>query len=231
MILSRGRRYLFLHAPKTGGTAMTLALEARAMKDDIIVSDTPKGRARAARQKTLQTRGRLWKHSSLADLDGLVSPQDDLFLVTLTRNPWDRVVSLYHWARSQDFAHPLLSLAKAHDFSGFLNAPLTCDLLARNPIRKHLTDATGQERPALIARLEYPDDLIPFENHLGFALRPLPRVNDSTRPKDWRGFYSDADAALLAQLCAEDIARFGYAFDDAFHPLPHRGKGGTSEPR
>ena len=34
MILSRGRRYIFIHIPKTGGTALTLALEGRAMKDD-----------------------------------------------------------------------------------------------------------------------------------------------------------------------------------------------------
>ncbi|MBA4351550.1 MAG: Type II secretory pathway, pullulanase PulA, partial [Rhodobacter sp.] len=27
MILSRGRRYVFVHIPKTGGTALTLALE------------------------------------------------------------------------------------------------------------------------------------------------------------------------------------------------------------
>lgn len=45
MILSRGRGYLFLHIPKTGGTALTLALEARAMKDDILIGDTPKARA------------------------------------------------------------------------------------------------------------------------------------------------------------------------------------------
>ena len=233
MILSRGRKYLFLHVPKTGGTALTLALEARAMKDDIIVSDTPKGRARAARQKTLQTRGRLWKHSTLADLEGLLPPLDDLFVVTMVRNPWDRVVSLYHWAKGQEYRHPLIELAKTRDFSGFLNAPMTADLLARNPVRKHLTDSQGKEHAALVARLEHPEDMARFETHLGFALQPLPRVNESARPKDWRGFYSDADAALLAQLCAEDIARFGYAFDDAPHPhpLPTRGRGGTSEPR
>ena len=45
MIYSKGRNYLLTHAPKTGGTALMLALEARAMADDIIVGDTPKGKA------------------------------------------------------------------------------------------------------------------------------------------------------------------------------------------
>lgn len=48
MILSRARRFIFIHIPKTGGTALTLALEAQAAKDDILISDTPKpARARA----------------------------------------------------------------------------------------------------------------------------------------------------------------------------------------
>ena len=47
MILSRGRRFIFVHIPKTGGTALALSLEGRAMKDDILIGDTPKARARA----------------------------------------------------------------------------------------------------------------------------------------------------------------------------------------
>lgn len=32
MIISRGRGYIFVHIPKTGGTAMALALEDRAKR-------------------------------------------------------------------------------------------------------------------------------------------------------------------------------------------------------
>ena len=49
MILSTGRRYVFIHIPKTGGTS--LALEARAMKDDIMLGDTPKAKKRPNRLK------------------------------------------------------------------------------------------------------------------------------------------------------------------------------------
>lgn len=216
MILSRGRSYLFLHIPKTGGTALTRALEARAMKDDVIVADTPKGRARAARQKGLVTAGRLWKHSTLADLGGLVDPQDleRLFILTLVRNPWDRMASYYHWLRDQTFAHPAVALAQASDFSAFLNHPQTVESLRRWPYGAYVRDAAGLERARLMARLEaLEEDLAPFEAHLGFRLTPLPRANESDRPRDWRGLYSDRDAGLIADLCAGDIARFGYRFD------------------
>ncbi len=59
MIISPRRRYVFVHIPKTGGTALSLALEARAMKEDILIGDTPKARARRGRVKGLKAAGRL----------------------------------------------------------------------------------------------------------------------------------------------------------------------------
>lgn len=217
MILSRGRRYVFIHIPKTGGTALTLALEARAMKDDILIGDTPKARARKGRLRGVQSVGRLWKHSTLADIAGLASEAEiaEFFTFALVRNPWDRVVSYYHWLRAQSFAHPAVGLAKAQSFSGFLNHPQTLTAFRLAPYASYLRAPNGTERASLFARIEHLEpDLAPLEAHLGFRLTPLPRANESQREADWRGFYSDQDAALLAETCAEDIARFGYGFDD-----------------
>jgi hypothetical protein len=215
MIVSRGRRYIFVHIPKTGGTALSLALEARAMKDDILVGDTPKARARRGRLAALRPRGRLWKHSTLADIDGIVGAEelDDFFVVTLVRNPWDRVVSYYHWLREQRFDHPAVLLAKSRDFARFLSEPLVVDSLRRNPYGSYVTDARGRERGRLFARIEHlKEDLASFESHLGFRIGPLPRHNASARDADWRRYFNDATAATVARLAAADIARFGYHF-------------------
>jgi Sulfotransferase family len=216
MILSRGRRFIFIHIPKTGGTALALALEARAMKDDILIGDTPKARQRKARWQGVKSHGRLWKHSTLADIAGLASDDEvaGFFTLTLVRNPWDRVVSYYHWLRAQSFAHSAVGLARSQDFSGFLNHPQTVTALTLWPCAAYLRDRHGQERAGLFARLEHLDhDLAPFEAHLGFRLTPLPRANTSDRARDWRGFYTPDDATLIARICADDIARFGYRFD------------------
>ena len=215
MILSRGRRYIFIHIPKTGGTALTLALEGRAMKDDVIVGDTPKARARKGRLKGIETAGRLWKHSTLADIRGLARGEEiaAFFTFTLVRNPWDRMVSYYHWLRTQGFAHPAVALAKRLDFSAFLNAPETRAAFTVAPYGSYLT-VGGRERCDLFIRLEEFDrDVRPLESHLGFALAPLAVANSSERDRDWRRFYSDADAESLRCLCAVDIQRFGYGFD------------------
>ena len=216
MIISRARKFIFVHIPKTGGTALSLALEARAAKDDVLIGDTPKARARKGRLQGLKSAGRIWKHSTLADVVGVVTVEEvaTFFTVTLVRNPWDRMVSYYHWLRVQGFAHPAVGLAKSHDFSGFLHHPQTQTSLRLWPYGAHMRDAAGAERASLYVRLEhFAADIASFEAHLGFRLAPLAKVNASVRPVDWRGAYSDADAALVGDLCADDITRFGYRFD------------------
>ncbi len=215
MILSRGRRYLFIHAPKTGGTSMALALEARAMKDDIMLGDTPKARRRRKRLEGVQAAGRLWKHATLADLDGLVAPHelDELFIFTMVRNPWDRMVSYYHWLRAQSFEHPSVHLAKRLTFAQFVGDPLVAQSFGRATAGSYVSDVRGVERARLFIRLEHmAEDIAPLEAHLGLTLE-VPHVNRSARAPDYRQSYGDETRARVAHICAEDIARFGYRFE------------------
>lgn len=217
MIISRGRSYIFVHIPKTGGTAMALALEDRAKAEDIMIGDTPKALKRRGKVKGIQTAGRLWKHSTLADAEGLITRNEmaELFTFTLVRNPWDRMVSYYHWLQTQSFEHPAVTLAKTKGFSDFLNAELTQTTFRANPSSKYMTDGAGVQHANLYIRLEHLiEDCAPLVDHLGFDLA-MPVANASSRPKDWRGFYTPADADVLADICADDIAAHGYGFDPA----------------
>jgi len=216
MIISRGRGYIFVHIPKTGGTALALALEARARADDILIGDTPKARRRRHRLKGLATAGRLWKHSTLADIEGLVTREElaGFFIFSLVRNPWDRMVSYYHWLREQDFDHPAVHLARTLGFSAFLNHPKTEASLRANPYAAYLTDGAGEEHCHLWIRLEHLDaDLAKLEARLAMRLPALERVNQSPRERDYRTYYLDADAEHLARICADDIDRFDYRFE------------------
>lgn len=212
MIISPGRGYIFVHIPKTGGTSMAMALEDRAMKDDILIGDTPKAKRRKGRLKGLKPAGRLWKHSTLQDIDGIADPAG-YYVFTLVRNPWDRVVSLYHWLQTQSFDHPAVQRAQVLSFSNFINHPATQAAFQTHTYTSYVTNVDGEVRCDLFARIEsLLSDLAPLWGQLGFDCT-VERQNTSERRKDWRLYYTDKDAALIGEICKADIALFGYRFD------------------
>lgn len=211
MIISPGRGYIFVHIPKTGGTSLTLALETRAKADDILIADTPKAQRRKHRLARLDPPGRLWKHSRLADIDGMNGLPAPAFIFTLVRNPWDRVVSLYHWSSAQDFDHPMITVAKTLSFNDFLLHPGMQDALSRDTAQHYVTDRAGQLQCDAFVRLEHLDsDLAPVEDHLGFRI-DVPHANRSDHAPTAQHFTSRT-RDLIAELFADDIRRFDYRF-------------------
>jgi hypothetical protein len=214
MIISHGRKYIFVHAPKTGGTSMALALEARAMKDDIMLGDTPKAVKRRRRLKDVKAAGRLWKHSTLADIDGIVSPTqiEDLFTFTLVRNPWDRMVSYYHWLKVQRFEHAIVTLARSMTFKDFVQTKQIIDSFRATPAQHYMTDHAGTERCNAYIRIEdFAQDAQPLMDHLGFDLT-LEHVNKSDRALGYQDYYCDDSRKAVELACEQDIERFGYSF-------------------
>ncbi len=184
------------------------------MKDDILLGDTPKARKRRKRAKALSSQGRLWKHSTLRDIEGVISPDQlsDLFSFTLVRNPWDRIVSYYHWLRVQKFDHPAVSLSQKLDFQSFVLHPSTLASFRKSPASAYMRRTAGAEQCDLYIRIEhFREDVGPLIDHLGFSFE-LPHLNRSTRAADFRHYYRSATAEAVADACSEDIRRFGYQF-------------------
>lgn len=216
MIYSPKHGYIFIHIPKTGGTSMALALEARAGKDDIMLGDTPKALKRRARVQDVAASGRLWKHSTLYDIGGLVTEAQiaSAKVFAMVRNPWDRLVSYYHWLQIQNFHHEAVRIAKTRTFSEFLNHKHTKATLLANPYGRYVTGADGKEKCDLFVRLEHLDEDLPkLEELIDLRLAPFPHENATERGAAYQGYYSLADRDLVGDLAAQDIVRFGYRFD------------------
>lgn len=214
MIISRGRNYIFIHIPKTGGTSMAMALEAKAKADDLMLGDTPKAIKRRHKLKDASAKGRLWKHSTLRDLEGVISVDEmqSMFVFTMVRNPWDRMASYYHWLRGQSFDHVAVHRAKELGFSEFLHDKEIARTIRAWPYRNYVLGPDGLDRCNLYVRLEHlEEDIAKLESALKIKLGPLPVENQSSRP-DTTELYSDEDRQQVAALCASDIKQFGYRF-------------------
>jgi len=215
MIISHGRKFIFVHIPKTGGTSLSLALEAKAMKDDILIGDTPKAKNRRKRIKNAKVSGRLWKHARLTDIYGLVTQEQiERYLVfTIVRNPWDRVVSYYHWLKMQKFDHPAVEIAKNNSFTDFLADPAIQRSLRNDAARNYVSDRDGIERCDMYLRMEHlPEDVGRLGGNLGIKLADLPHDNRSERDSDYADYYDVDSRNIVHAAFADDIERFEYRF-------------------
>ncbi|KAB7613668.1 sulfotransferase family protein [Amylibacter sp. SFDW26] len=215
MIISHGRKYIFVHIPKTGGTSLSLALENKAMKDDVLIGDTPKAKNRRSRLKNVKASGRLWKHARLTDVYGLITQEqiEQYFVFTIVRNPWDRVVSYYHWLKKQTFDHPAVKIAQSMPFADFLRNGMMQRSFKNDAAKSYVMDHDGMDRCNLYLRLEHlAQDAQILETTLGFKLGELPHDNKSQRDKEYSKYYDDTGREIIAAAFEEDINRFGYEF-------------------
>jgi hypothetical protein len=161
-------------------------------------------------------------HWSIVELrrHGILSEQElaRRFVFCVVRNPWDRLVSLHHLTMQS----PRLGLADrpfGNSFSALVehiaggNAP---------PIGYYSFDGWSLARPQTdwLDGIEV-DYVGRFESlaktwsdichHLEINVN-LPHANAS-RHRDYRTYYTDETAALVADAYRKDIECFGYSFD------------------
>lgn len=162
-------------------------------------------------------------HASLRSVERFMiaeglPPLDEFLILTTIRNPWDRIVSIFHFGLRRKgsvwhgpaaeagsvsaFAfHPILDYTFApeggHPEGPFDIVSFTTDLNGRRPVE--VFDVTELDR--LTGRLA----------DRGVAVDALPRSNVTERG-DYRAYFSEAAAARIGDLFKADIEERGYVF-------------------
>lgn len=148
----------------------------------------------------------------------------DYLTFSVVRNPWDWHVSFYHYirqlsGRNREKTLEFNRITNALSFSDYLgwidgDQPKPADIGADRQVSDWVVDETGRIVVDVVMRQErLAADFADFIARYGLRLQvPAERVNTSEH-KDYRSYYSDADAALVARRHARDIALFGYGFD------------------
>ena len=155
-------------------------------------------------------------HAKISDIL-LSNPEvESYFKCGFVRNPWDRLVSIYHDG-IQDEGHRAVwssGLLKYRDFSDFvINLPDSDykDLVHLRPCSEFLT-SNGKIAVDFIGRMEtYVDDHSYMYKKVGVAGKLL-HVRKSKRSRDYKQYYNPITKELVEKLYREDIERFGYEF-------------------
>lgn len=199
--------FVFLANPRCGSTSVRRALDPFCqMRGD------PK-------------RGGLRHHMSLRELEPVLEAKghrlDRFWVFTTVRNPWDRVVYIYHYglANSQSAWAP--AAREAADLNAFVHSdilrhrfrPSSSDPALPGgayTIRPFAEDRQGR-LPCDVFRLE---DMTTLEARLKERIDPTIMIGRWNRGErsDYRSLYDDAARQRVAWLFQSDIEAFDYVF-------------------
>lgn len=219
MLYSPGHRFLFVHIPKTGGTSLRAALKPLLYSDPWYwLMWTPQRLSHLSGHRTVT---KFPRHAKVIAALEMLPPEifADLFKFTVVRNPWDLQVSSFHHLH-KELPHAVEGL---DDFADFIRhkfnpeRPANFHLdVSSTPQTEFLSDLRGKLHVDFIARFEsLHEDYATICERLPKPGKPLPHKRKGNRKKDYRTYYTDETAAIVAQAYARDLEAFGYTFDPA----------------
>jgi hypothetical protein len=193
-MISDSHRFIFVHINKTGGTSIEKIFEPYADQRDVPY----KHAAAAFYQQTFPGRFRRY------------------FKFAFVRNPWDWLVSRYHWSRDHQrlfdysFREFLLRLKNRIRLSA------TADWLEEQALLPQIDRLTigGAIAVDFVGRFEnLQSDFDKICSNLRIESRPLPQVF-KTEHAPYVECYDNETRKIVEELYATDIETFGYRFGE-----------------
>jgi hypothetical protein len=203
MIISTKHKFLFIHIPKNAGTSLMKALEPHAKKSDL----THFLRAKKTKHQTyadvldLNNKVGGWKSFFKPNLE-------NYFKFAVVRNPFDRMVSLYHYLQKPHVRPDLNTDISFIEFLRELKDPES-PFQGLHSVKTQAAFVTlGSKKIEMdkICRFEnLTEDLTALEGDLGVKLEmPTRNVSDH---KGYKEYYADSEAMDIV------LDRFDIDFD------------------
>lgn len=207
MLISHSHKFIFIHVYKCAGSAMAFMLR-----------DYGVDKPMAYHYKATQIRD-LIGAGVYEPLDENPNAWNEYFKFAFVRNPFDWVVSLYHWLTTNKH-HDMGDFARKVGFEGFIEfLYYPSDLqfkhggrdIYRTPLKKWVVDENNDVIVDFIGRFEHIDrDFDKICKKLNIENR-LKKTNSSVHPP-YRECYTERTKAMVREIYQEDLDCFAYNF-------------------
>ncbi|WP_019589088.1 MULTISPECIES: sulfotransferase family 2 domain-containing protein [unclassified Thioalkalivibrio] len=219
MLISYRKNFLFVHIAKTGGTSIRAALRPYRWGGWYSIP------LWAASQVSQLTRPRhklglkFPRHAkAIAAKEMLPEPvYRELFKCAIVRNPWDLQVSSWHHIRREkpevlegvktfgDFLRLKFDPERPYDYMLDTSAELQ---------HEYIVDLQGRVIVDFIGRYEnLHEDFATICQRIGIPTPELPHLRRASERDDYRSYYDDTLAEMVARHYRRDLDLLGYEFD------------------
>lgn len=217
MLLSHKYQFLFVHIAKTGGTSVRAALNTLRWRDPMYYLMLPAHKISGLTGHKLGLK--FPRHSHIIAAQEMLPEEffNSLFKFAFVRNPWDLQVSSFHHIKRE---RPQF-LNGITDFNEFMRWKFNPERSYQYHIdtslslqSDYLVDLHGKVLVDFIGRYEnLNEDFSRVCKKIGVQIELPHKRKAKDREKDFRSYYQDDTAALVAEHFKRDIEILEYSFD------------------
>ena len=211
MLLSTERRFIFVHIPKTAGQSISRALLPWAVTPERtrfrrLLSHLP--------VRESEDMAFLRPHGTARWFKRKLAPEtfDNYFKFAVVRNPFDYLVSYYHYLRSNETSR------RHADATEWSFAEFLAYMQRKNRVKsvnqlRWLTDIRGRMLVNDLIRFEsLEEDFSRIVERVGLGGKvELPHINQTDRT-DYRDYYGTRERALAEEIFGRDLETLNYRF-------------------
>ncbi len=206
MLVSKKRKFIFVHIFKNAGTSVKNVLKPYA----------------ASQFERFLTRVRLipdpqfaidHQHPTAREIRERVGEADwnSCFTFAIVRNPWDWQTSLYEYILKRKQHHLHTTVQQLGSFDAYVQAVCAREKNLHRLQQDFVCDNDGRLMVDHVARFESMTSEWQYISQRIGVESQLPHKNVS-KQTDYRSYYNDKTIDLVAEAFQPDIDRFGYEF-------------------
>lgn len=208
-MISHRHKCIFIHIPKTGGSSINpLLWPGKRTEADLWMGFVDRFRNKYQTGGLQHLLARYVREEVGSEVFA------SYFKFAFVRNPFDRLVSQYAYLSQRADLREYLQVPEGTPFRDYVRIVEDSDHVQVKPQIEFTHDVDGTQLVDFIGRFErYEEGFNHVMTVLGLPDLQLPHNNQSVRERDYRQYYDDETAEIVAVRYAADLAAFGYSFD------------------